>query len=465
MKFYVLIDGKLVAATPAQIFNKAIQLFDEAGAPVARPEEAAPAPAPAAPVEDPIVTLSAAVNALTTKVEGVAGLKTAVDDLTARFQTRAAATFPLPTGDGTIDTTVMDGKKEVMGYVAKHYDRNYQATDKGAYPFWKPAEKTVDELFMYFGLLARIGRKYPDPVAMQLFEKHYGSIKTAVGDAGNVFPIPDIVDAEILAFAREKSVILSQGRMVPMTSEKQSFPQETGSASVAWGNTTSESEPGISEVELTATELSVYSAVKNMTLADSRSDIVGWLTANLGEAAAQELDNKAWNGVGTDNPFIVSGILSAACGFSVVFGTGSTAFSQVTTTYLSLMIAKLDGLRKQGASFQMNGAVLHFIRDLKDTNGRPIFYEGNIGAGTPPTIFGYPYTEVIKMPATTTANTAFISFGNLRYFLVGRRLDSAALDVDPYGLWTTNRTRFKLYQRWGMAMGLPKGFTRMLTAA
>lgn len=113
----------------------------------------------------------------------------------------------------------------------------------------------------------------------------------------------------------------------------------------------------------------------------------------------------------------------------------------------------------------MNGAVLHFIRDLKDNNGRPIFYDGSIGAGTPPTIFGYPYVEVVKAPSTSGANTAFMSFGNLRYFLVGRRLDSAALDVDPYGLWTTNRTRFKLYQRWGMSMGISKGFVRMLTAA
>ena len=69
------------------------------------------------------------------------------------------------------------------------------------------------------------------------------------------------------------------------------------------------------------------------------------------------------------------------------------------------------------------------------------------------------------MTCTSAANTAFIVFGDLRYFAVGRRLDTAALAVDPYGLFTTNRTRFKLYQRWGLKIALANGFSRLLTAA
>jgi HK97 family phage major capsid protein len=127
------------------------------------------------------------------------------------------------------------------------------------------------------------------------------------------------------------------------------------------------------------------------------------------------------------------------------------------------MIGALDGVRKTGARFFLHGSVLHFVRDLKDTNGRPIFMDGHIGAGVPGTIFGYPYTEVIKMPSSSASNTAFIAFGNGQYFFVGRRLDTSTLDVDPYGLWTTNRTRYKIYQRWALIMGLPAAFVRLLT--
>jgi len=56
-------------------------------------------------------------------------------------------------------------------------------------------------------------------------------------------------------------------------------------------------------------------------------------------------------------------------------------------------------------------------------------------------------------------------FGNMKYMAVGRRLDSATIMVDPYGLWTTNRTRFKLYQRWALRVALPEAFVKLVTSA
>ena len=336
--------------------------------------------------------------------------------------------------------------------------------DKLFHPAHTIDEETRKEMAKYFGLVVKAG-VFQDPVARAKFHELYGEaraeMKTAIGDTGNVFPVPDIVEREILTFAREKSVVLQYARVWDMTSEKQSFPAETDAVSVGWGNTTSESEPTVSEVELTAEELSAYSVVKNATLQDARTDIVSWLTEAMAEAAGLELDNEAYIGDGSN---VCSGLLSAACGYSVVMATGSTAFSNLTADHLSEMISKLDGLKKQGARFFMNGAVLHYVRILKDSNDRPIFIE-TVGAPMSGTVYGYPYTEVIKMPSTSAANTAFVLFGNLRYFAVGRRLDTATLSVDPYGLFTTNRTRFKLYQRWGMKIGLAKGFVRLLTAA
>jgi HK97 family phage major capsid protein len=301
---------------------------------------------------------------------------------------------------------------------------------------------------------------------LKRFAELYGVVdpsrKAVIGDGSNDFPIPDIVDSEILHFAREVSVILKYARTWDMISEKQSFPIEGTAVSVAWGNTTEESEPDINtEFELDAEELSAFSEVRNTTLADSRSDIVSWLTEALAEAAGQEIDNEGFTGDGTN---VCSGILTAACGYSVVLASGSTSFSQLDATKLSEMIGKLDGLKKTGARFWLSGAILHYIRSLKDSQDRPIFIE-TVGAPMSGTIWGYPYTEVVKLGSITdAANTAFMAFGNLRYFGVGRRLDSSSLSVDPYGKWTTNRTRFKLYQRWGLGIALALGLVRMLTA-
>ena len=300
------------------------------------------------------------------------------------------------------------------------------------------------------------------PEAVRMFYEDFGAVvKADVGDTGNVLPIPDIVEAEILHYAREKSTLLKYARIWPMTSDKKSIPREQTEASVSWGNTTPESDLDLdAELELDTQELSAYKSVRNDTLEDTVSDVAGWLLDALSTAIGQELDNQAFNGTGDP----CSGLLTAACGKSVVLASGSTAFSNITATQLSSMIAKISGLRKVGARFFLHGEVLHYIRDLKDDNSRPIFVT-TIGDTVSSNIWGYPYDEVPKMVSTSAANTAFIIFGNLANFAVGRRLANMTLDVDPYGLWTTNRTRFKVRNRWALAIALKDAFCRVLTAA
>lgn len=468
MKYFVKIDGKLVEATLEHLMDPSVKLFDAEGKEMERPQAKAPVTPPPAPDTDPMDKLVEAVGALTQKVGGIGDLSKRLEVFDARMKTveeTAKKGFVLP-NEGTTpsDSGVQMGiDNDIHKFLETRFNFKRQGVElRRKMPSWNPSEETMRELFKYWGLVALVARKHPDLQALQYFQKIYGETKTALGDTGNVFPVPDVVDAEILTFARERSVMLQYARMWDMTSEKMSFPAESAGVTMSWGNTTPESDPTITEVELSATELSAYAAVRNTTLADSLSDIVSWLTECMGEASGLELDNKGFNGVGTDSPFICSGILSAACGYSVTMGAGSTAFSQLTASVLSEMIGKLNGQRKIGARFWMHGQTIHFVRDLKDANGRPIFIE-TVGAPMSGTIWGYPYTEVTNMPSTSASNTAFLAFGNLKYFALGRRLQVSALDVDPYGLWTTNRTRFKLYQRWALKMGLSGGFVRLLT--
>ncbi len=447
-KFVVSDTGVLILATEAQLADDSIQkILVEDGA------------AEKSTADDPIAQLTGVIRDMATDV------KSAVDGMKEKlvaYQEASQRGFFVPGGKSSAQMTPGFASKEEQDEIMGHYDLAYQGKklmDKFSHPSHQITEEKRIEMAKYFALFLR-STILQERKAQDLFYKHYSwqaQGKTPVGDSGNTFPLPDIVEAEILAFAREASVILQYARIWPMTSDKQSFPSETSAVSVAWGNTTAESEPGITEVELDANELSAYSVVKNATLMDSRSDIVSWLTEAMAEAAGQELDNQGFNGTGT--PFY--GILgSSGAGYSVVLA--GTAFQDLTFTDLSLMISKLDGLKKQGARFWMNGANLHYVRTLKDDQNRPIFVN-TVGDAVSGTILGYPYTEVMKCPSTTASNTAFIAFGNLKYYALGRRLDASTLSVDPYGLWTTNRTRYKLYQRWGGKIGLRNGFVRMLT--
>jgi HK97 family phage major capsid protein len=462
MKYYIYdSEGKLVEATLEDSMNVDVKLYNEEGEEIDRAQKKVDDDV--VPDEDALDKFGDTLGKMSETVSEMSGEIVSLKKKLKENDIKAQQALPIP--DDADIKVVDDG--DVMKFIGGQYDINRQGLrlmDDKVHTY-HPKPEALKEMTKYFCLVATAYKGFGSPESLKAIEylrKIYG--KTVVGDTGNTFPIPDIVDEEILHFARESSLILQYARMWDMVSEKQSFPQESSAVSVGWGNTTSESEPGVSEVELDAEELSAYSAVRNTTLADSRSDIVSWLGEALSEAAGLELDNKGFNGVGTDSPFICSGILSAACGYSVSLASGSTAFSQLSATKLSEMISKLDGLKKSGAMFWLHGSNLHFVRDLKDDNNRPIFIE-TVGAPMSGTIWGYPYRESIKCPSTSAVSTAYVAFGNMKYFMVGRRLNVSALDVDPYGLWTTNRTRFKLYQRWALIMGLPNGFVRLLTAA
>jgi len=443
-KYYVkTAEGVLVSATPEQIADAKTEKF----------VLEVPDPPPV-PGDNPLKEVADLLRQLATDVRATTDKQT---EQIEAYKKAAAKGFPIPGLNAPVGDTPAGDMKDFLG----HYELAYQGKrlmDKFHHPTHQIDEKTRLELAKFWCLFLR-ATVNQDYKARDKYWEYFGpQIKTAVGDAGNVFPLPTILETEILAFARETSVLLQYARIWDMTSEKQVFPAESSGATVAWGNTTSAGDPTISEVELDANELSSYSTVKNATLQDARSDIVSWLTESMAEAAGLELDNQGFNGTGT--PFI--GVLNAnGAGYSVTL-TG-TAFQNVGFTDLSAMIAKLDGLKKQGARFWFHGQILHYVRILKDDNNRPIFYD-TIGAPTSGTILGYPYTEVIKAPSNTGSNTAFMAFGSLRYVAVGRRLDTANLSVDPYGLFLTNRTRYKLYQRWAIKCALRNGLVRMLTA-
>lgn len=457
-KYIKTAEGVLVAATAEQLADEKIEKF----------EVDIPDPVPQ---DNPMKELEGLIRSVATDT------KSTVEKMQAQLAAYEKAQqkgFPIGTTEIPPENhparqgfeTIYEQNAKMAGMSVKdaqeffgEYDLAVQGKmlqDKFSHPMHVIDEAKRIEMAKYYCLLIRA---CSDPRAMSKMIDTYGrASKTYIGEAGNTFPLPKPIEAEILAFAREASVILQYARIWPMTSDKMGIPAQSSSVTVSWGQTTPSSDPGATEVELEANELSAYSTVKNTTLADTNSDIVGWINQCMAEAAGQELDNQAFNGTGT--PF--QGLLtSSGAGYSVVLS--GSLISGIAADDLSSMISKLDGLKKRGARFFWHGEIFHYIRTVKDNNNRPIFADP--GGAVPGTVYGYPYTEVIAMPSTEAANSPFILFGNLNYFAIGRRLDVATLTVNPYLFWTTNRTSFKLYQRWGMKVGLAYGFVRLLTSS
>jgi HK97 family phage major capsid protein len=125
------------------------------------------------------------------------------------------------------------------------------------------------------------------------------------------------------------------------------------------------------------------------------------------------------------------------------------------------MLTALAMNKKLGAKFYIHREVFHYIRTLKDANSAFIYTP--VGGAQANTIWGYPWEEVEQMPYTDGSNKPIALLGNLRYYILGRRMQNTTLDADPYGAFTTDQTRFRMYWRMAFALGRSTAFVRLMT--
>lgn len=278
------------------------------------------------------------------------------------------------------------------------------------------------------------------------------------GEGG--YLVPEEWASEIIKLGREKTFALRECSVIPMNRDKMNVPSELTLASVSWTAEETEAtagEPTFTEVELNAKKLDGFARVTNELLEDSAYDIVSMLTEQFAYATLVELDNQVLNGTGDPT----SGILTAKAGNSVV--TTGDAFSTISADDFSEAIYKVGAKYRPGAKFVIGNIGLHYARTLKDSNNNPIW--AMPAQAQPSTIWGVPYIESEQITDTTAASTGFAAYGNLKKVLIGRRKSSMKLDVDPYGLFTYNVTRFRIVTRWDIEVAIAAALCRIMTAA
>jgi HK97 family phage major capsid protein len=291
--------------------------------------------------------------------------------------------------------------------------------------------------------------------------KTYGDASLIEGDnARGGYTIPVEYSTEILGFARAVSFILQNGRSWPMSSATKKIPKELNLVSVDWTDEEvdlTESEPTFSELLLTAKKLGGIGVVSNEMLQDSEIDIVSLLTSQFGEAIGVELDNQSFNGTGSP----CSGLLTAACGQSVVMTPGN-AFSAVTGDHISLVISKLSANKLTGARFAISRTPLHYLRTAKVDAS---YCWGGMANNDPATLWGFPFGITEQITNTTGTSTPFCVFGNFQNFAVGTRLASWSLDLDPFTFFKSYRTQFRVVSRFALAIAQAEAFVRLMTGA
>jgi HK97 family phage major capsid protein len=196
--------------------------------------------------------------------------------------------------------------------------------------------------------------------------------------------------------------------------------------------------------------------LSNELLADSAMDVVSILTEQLSYGTNYEIDKQSLAGTGAPT----SGLMKGIAGTSLVLGTGSANFSMLVGDNFSDAISKLSQGYLNGAKWVVGKTAKHYIRTLKDSNGAYIFQQPS--AGRSATLWEYPVLESEHAPANAVSTVAAL-FGNLKNYVIGRRLGAMVLEADPYGLFTTYQTRFRMVTRWAFSIGNSAAFVTINT--
>lgn len=388
------------------------------------------------------------------------GLKTQLKEISEKLAKLEAA----PAGK-QINIFKRTELEEYRGYkVQKQNKRLREIAGKNPGMFESfSSEEHIDKFSKFMLDFVKATLRTPDPEALKAMEEH--RVKTtmnATTDAQGGYAIPTEYQMDLVMLNKDKTFALRECTIIPMSSDNKKVPAELTRGSVAWKAETvqlTQSDPTLAQVELNAKNLTALTAATNGMLMDSAIDIAGLLTDQFSYAMALELDNQTLNGTGDP----VSGVLTAAAGYSVVMATGYSNFSSISFDNLSNMIDQIPEGYDDGGIFIFNKRIKHYLRTLKDSSNRYLLVEP--GGTAPGTLWEQRYVQSSQGPKTTGASTAFVVFGNFKYFYIGQRLGSMTIDVDPYGLFDYYQTRFRMVTRFAFAMAKSTAFCRLVTAS
>ncbi len=258
---------------------------------------------------------------------------------------------------------------------------------------------------------------------------------------------------EILQLARNVSIALKYCRIYPMPKQRMQVPKELTFGAVAWQgeeDELDEDEPTFDRFNFDAQNLTALAIASTELCRDTAYDIAALLAEQFAYSIGQELDNEILNGDGTR----VSGVLTAACGHSVV--AAGTAFSTVTGVDLSNALAQIEEGFRRDAIYVFNRTAEHLTHGLSDDTKSPIY-----SYYPTPRLFGLPSVVAEKISTEDGTGKPFGVVGNFRKFVIGRLMRSSPIDFDPYGLASKNLTRFRVIHSFDFGYN-EKAFCRII---
>jgi HK97 family phage major capsid protein len=148
--------------------------------------------------------------------------------------------------------------------------------------------------------------------------------------------------------------------------------------------------------------------VSMQLLQDSAIDIEAYLQAKLAERVGRVTADYFTTGSGSGQP---EGIITGATVGKTASGTSAITYDEILD-----LVHAVDPAYRMNAEFQFNDEVLKALKQLKDSENRPLWLPGT-QMREPDTINGYPYSVNQNM-AGLSANNKTVAFGDFSNYKI-----------------------------------------------
>lgn len=272
-------------------------------------------------------------------------------------------------------------------------------------------------------------------------------------DAAGGYAVPEVIAQQVQRNLREINPLRDIVHVVTAGSKDYKELVDLLGTTYGWvGETDSRTETNTStlgEIAPTFGMLYAYPKASEESLDDIFFDVEAWMVDSITEGFAAGEENAIVNGNGTKKPTgFLNGTPTNEADGTRAFGTlqyvagGAAAALSDTDKFIDLVHTLKRGYRPN-ARWMMNKLTTGTVMKLKDGDGNYLWKMGDIQAGQPDRLLGYPVTESEEMPdvAADAFPVAFGDFkaGYLLADLVGFRLTRDEITTPGYVKWYARR--------------------------
>lgn len=272
-------------------------------------------------------------------------------------------------------------------------------------------------------------------------------------NADGLYTVPTEFEGQLREEIYQQATIRPMVSVITMNRKTKTLDEILNGPETYWtaeGATKTTTTAEFAQKTLTAFKLASIIYLTDELIEDSVYDLVSVLIKRFAQRILEKEESAFLNGNGTTQP---EGLFTNSS-----IGT-TPAGGNLSVDMLINLEYSLPKKFRKGAKYLGNGVNVRELKKLKDSNGRYIWQDGNIQAGTPPTLNGYEFVEVDEAPEGQ------ILFGNFKegYVIGDRKGITVKVTDDTETTFTQDKTAIRVVKRVGGIVVFPQYFKKLIS--